>query len=122
MIKSITPGTGITVNNSHSLWPSFYNTISSTGNTLIGQMRYNGNNQAIEVYDGQAWVMMSPAYPTIDLAPHVQAVITWAQNKMADEARIKELAAKHPSVADALQAVAHAGEQVRVVAALVDTE
>jgi hypothetical protein len=42
--------------------------------------------------------------------------------KMAEEARIKELAAKHPTVADALEAVAKAEEQVRIVAALVDVE
>jgi hypothetical protein len=119
MIKSITPGTGITVNNSHSSWPSFYNSIGSTGNNLVGQMRYNGSSQTIEVYDGTAWLTMSPAYPTIDLAPHVQAVVAWAQTKMAEEARIKELAARHPSVADALAAVERAQEQVRVVTALV---
>ena len=38
------------------------------------------------------------------------------------ENRVKELAAKHPSIADALEAVAHAEEQVRIVAALVETE
>ena len=119
MIKNITPGMGITVNNSHSSWPSFYNSIGSTGNNLIGQMRYNVSNQSIEVYDGTAWLMMTPAYPTIELAPHVQVVVTWAQNKMAEESRVRELAAKHPSVADALAAVDRAQEQVRIVAALV---
>lgn len=120
MIKNITPGTGITINNGHMSWPSFYN--SSSSNSLVGQMRYNGSNQNIEVYDGNSWLMMSSAYPTIELAPHVQAVVTWAQTKMAEESRLRELAAKHPSVADALQAVAHAEEQVRIVAALADVK
>ncbi len=119
MIKNISPGTGITINGGHVSWPNFYNTPS--GNSLVGQMRYNGNNQCIEVYDGSSWLAMGTAYPTIDLAPHVQAVVTWAQIKMAEEARIKELAAKHPTVADALEAVKQAEEQVRIVAALVDT-
>jgi hypothetical protein len=119
MIKNITPGAGITVNNSHSSWPSFYNSIGSTGNNLIGQMRYNGSNQNIEVYDGTAWLMMTPAYPTIELAPHVQAVVVWAQGKMAEESRLNELAARHPAVADAVSAVARAEEQLRIVAALV---
>ena len=64
---------------------------------------------------------MGNSYPTIDLAPHVQAVVAWAQIKMAEESRLKELAAKHPTVADALAAVAKAEEQVKIVAALVDT-
>jgi len=120
MIKNITPGTGIHINNGHMSWPSFYNSPSS--NSLVGQMRYNGSNQCIEVYDGNSWLMMNSAYPTIELAPHVQAVVVWAQNKMAEESRLRELAAKHPSVADALDAVAKAEEQVKIVTALVDTE
>jgi len=119
MIKNISPGTGITINGGHASWPSFYNSPSS--NSLVGQMRYNGSNQNIEVYDGNSWLMMGSSYPTIELAPHVQAVVTWAQIKMAEESRLKELAAKHPSVADALEAVKHAEEQVKIVAALVDT-
>lgn len=119
MIKNIIPGSGITVNNSHSSWPSFYNTVGSTGNNLIGQMRYNGSGQYIEVYDGSSWLAMGTAYPTIDLAPHVQAVVAWAQIKMAEETRLRELAAKHPTVADALEALQRAEEQVQIVAALV---
>ncbi len=119
MIKNISPGTGITINGGNASWPSFYN--SPTSNSLVGQMRYNGSNQCIEVYDGSSWLMIGNSYPTIDLAPHVQAVVTWAQIKMAEESRLKALATKHPSVADALAAVEKAEEQLRIVTALVDT-
>jgi hypothetical protein len=119
MIKTINPGTGINVQNNSS-WPSFYNTTSS--NSLVGQVRYNGANQSMEVYDGNSWMLLTSGYPTIELAPDVQAVVTWARNKMTEESRIRELAAKHPTVADALAAVEKAEEQFRVVAALVDTE
>lgn len=122
MIKNITPGPGITINNNHSTWPSFYNTVSSTGNSLVGQLRYNGSSQNLEVYDGNSWLMMNSAYPTIELSPHVQTVVAWAQTKMAEESRIKELAAKHPAVADAVEALKKAEEQVQIVAALVDTK
>jgi hypothetical protein len=60
------------------------------------------------------------SYPQVELSGHVQTVIQWAEKKIAEEARIKELAAKHPSVADALNAVKQAEEQVKIVAALVD--
>ena len=119
MIKNITAGIGVTINHGHVSWPVFYN--SSSSNSLVGQMRYNGGSQCIEVYDGNTWLTMGSAYPTIELAPHVQAVVNWAQIKMAEEARLRELAAKHPAVADALEAVARAEEQVRIVTALVDT-
>lgn len=120
MIKNISTGSGLQVGSNYSNWPSFYNTISGTGNNLLGQVRYNGTSQNFEVYDGMSWLTMTSSYPTIELQPHVQAVVAWAQTKMAEESRLKELAAKHPSVADALAAVKKAEEQVQIVAALVD--
>ena len=122
MIKNITAGLGLTINNNYSSWPSFYNTVSSTGNSLVGQIRYNGSSQNMEVYDGNTWISMSTSHPQVELSGDVQSVVNWARKKMSEEARIQELAAKHPSVADALEAVAKAEEQVRIVAALVDTE
>ena len=122
MIKGLNTGTGLTVNNGYTSWPNFYNNSASNGNTLVGQMRYNESAQCIEVYDGMTWLSMGSSYPTIELAPHVQAVVTWAQTKMAEESRLKALAAKHPTVADALEAVKRAEEQVQIVAALVETE
>jgi hypothetical protein len=119
MIKNITQGTGINITNGHTSWPSFYNSPSS--NSLVGQMRYNGSSQNMEVYDGSSWLTMSPAYPTVELNGEVQAILAWARKKIVDEARVQELAAKHPTVADALEAVKQAEEQVRIVAALVDT-
>jgi hypothetical protein len=121
MIKTINAGTGITVNSGYNTWPSFYNS-PSNGNSLVGQLRYNGSSQNLEVYDGSTWIMMTSMHPTIELTGDVQAVLNWAREKIHEENRIKELAAKHPSVADALQAVTQAEEQVRIVAALVDTE
>lgn len=122
MIKNITPGTGLNVSGNYSNWPSFYNTVSGTGNNLLGQLRYNGSSQNLEVYDGTNWITITSSYPTIDLAPHVQAVVSWAQTKMAEESRLRELATEHPAVADALAALTHAQEQVEIVAALVDTK
>ena len=120
MIKSINGGNGVQINNGHFSWPAFYN--QGSGNSLIGQLRYNGSSQNLEVYDGTTWLMLPTAYPTIELTGEVQAILNWAREKIHEENRVKELAAKHPSVADALEAVAHAEEQVRIVAALVETE
>jgi hypothetical protein len=122
MIKGINTGNGLQVNNGYTTWPQFYNSMQNTGNSLIGSVRYNGSSQNLEVYDGNSWMIMSASYPTVELAPHVQAVVNWAQIKMAEEAKLKELAAKHPTVADAIEAMKRAEEQVRIVAALVDTE
>ena len=120
MIKGVNSGNGIQVNGGYFSWPSFYNSASSTGNSLIGQVRYNGSSQNLEVYDGTSWLMLQTAYPTIELSGEVQSILNWARAKMAEEARSQELAAKHPTVADALQAVARAEEQVKIAVALCD--
>jgi hypothetical protein len=119
MIKNITTGIGLQVSNNYSSWPTFYNTSASIGNTLVGQMRYNGSSQNIEVYDGSAWMTMTGIYPTIELAGDVQAVIHWARTKMSRESELRLLAANNQSVADALAAVEKAQEQLEVVATLV---
>ena len=119
MIKNITVGPGLTITNNYSNWPTFYNNSASANNTLVGQVRYNGSAQCMAVYDGMTWIGMSSAYPTIELSPHVQAAIDWVRIKMAEESRLKELAEKHPAVADALEALKRAEEQVQIVAALV---
>ena len=82
-------------------------------------MRYNGSSQNIEVYDGSAWMLMTGAYPTIELSGDVQAVVNWARTKMAREAELRMLATDNQSVADALAAVEKAQEQLEVVATLV---
>lgn len=122
MIKGVNSGNGVQITGGYISWPQFYNNSSASSNTLVGQVRYNGSSQNFEVYDGSSWLMMANSYPTVELAPEVQSVLNWARMKMAEEARIRELASKYPTVADALEAVKQAEEQVRVVAALVDTE
>jgi hypothetical protein len=118
MIKSINGSNGIVINNGYSNWPQFYN--NNSANTLVGQVRYNGSSACMEVYDGSTWLTMTSSYPTVELSGDVQSVLNWARAKMIEEERIKELAARHDTVADALQAVAKAEEQVKIVAALVD--
>ena len=122
MIKNITTGTGLQVSNNYSSWPSFYNTPGSTGNTLIGQMRYNGSGQNREVYDGSAWMTITGTYPTIELSGDVQAVVNWARTKMAREVELRVLAANNPTVADALAAVEKAQEQLDIVGTLVEVK
>ena len=119
MIKAINAGTGLQVDNGYTNWPSFYNNSASNNNTLVGQVRYNGSIQQMEVYDGMTWLSMSAAFPTVRLSPQVQAVVDWAQRKMAEESRLRDLAEQHPALADALDALHRAQEQVKIVEALV---
>lgn len=122
MIKGVNAGNGLQISNSYTSWPQFYNSVQSTGNSLIGQVRYNGSSQNFEVFDGNSWIMMTASYPTVELAPYVQSVVAWAQTKMAEEARMRELATSNPTVADAVQALKHAEDTVRIVMALCEVK
>lgn len=114
MIRNITAGYGIHVTSNSFGTPYIDSTRPSAG-----MVRYMSNN--LEVYDGNSWIVMQSSYPQVELSSDVQTVVNWAKMKMAEEARIQALAARHPTVADALEAVKQAEEKVRVVAALVDT-
>jgi hypothetical protein len=115
MIKNITNGYGIHIGNNSFSTPYIDMTRPSAG-----LVRYNNNN--LEVYDGNTWMVMQGSYPQIELSSEVQAILGWAYMKMKEESRIQDLARKHTAVADALASVAQAEEQVRVVTALVETE
>lgn len=121
MIKNIATGSGLQISNTYSNWPAFYNSPSSTGNTLIGQVRYNGSSQNMEVYDGVTWLTMTGTYPTIELTGDVQAVLHWARARMAEEAEWEKLAPGNATLQDAIDTLRKAQEQVKILAALIKT-
>lgn len=112
MIRNITGGQGIQV--SGSVYNSPY--VDST-RTSAGMLRYINNN--LEVYDGSSWLPLQSSYPTIELDGVTQEAIQWTRRRMEEEKRILELAAKHPTVADALAAVKKAQEQLDIVVTMV---
>ena len=115
MIKHITPGPGIHIAGTSSSAPYIDMTRSSAG-----MLRYNGGN--LEVYDGSIWVPINVSYPQIELDQRVQEIIHWAEQKMREEEHLKELAAKHPTVADALLARNRAEDAVKIAAVLCNTQ
>lgn len=56
---------------------------------------------------------------SISLSSEGEAIIAWARTKMMEEQRLERLAKENPSVADAVQAVKLAEEQLKMVVALV---
>jgi hypothetical protein len=115
MIRNITAGYGIHIGGGN------YNTpyIDAT-RPSAGMVRYLNNN--FEIYDGSNWMTMQASYPQVELSGEVQSILAWAQGKMAEEARVKELAAKHPTVADALLARDRAEDAVKIAVALCEVQ
>ena len=114
MIKTINAGAGIRIQGNY-----VSATYISMSNASAGMVRYNGNSNNMEVYDGSSWLTLNSAYPIVELDGDVLAVVNWAKEKMNKEAKLRELAQQNKSVADALEAVEKAQEQLDIVAKLV---
>lgn len=117
MIKSIAAGQGVTVSNATSSWPYFNN---YNNNSLVGTVKYDGQTQNIMVYDGTQWLTVPSYYPMVELSPDVHELLQWVKQKRDYDYKIKELAMKNNSVADALHQMNVAKEQLDMLVALSD--
>lgn len=115
MIRNLTAGYGIHVTNN-----SYSTPYIDPNRPSAGMVRYLNNN--LEIYDGSSWMVLQSSYPQVELTNEVQHILNWAREKMAEEEQIKELAAKHPTVADALLARDRAEDAVRIAVALCDVK
>lgn len=80
-------------------------------------IRMNGNN--MEVFNGSTWIQFGST-AEVSLNATAIAALDWCQKKMVEESRIKELATKNVTVADALAKYELAQEQLKVVLALTE--
>jgi hypothetical protein len=114
MIGHISSNPGPWLNGASS--PAHIPTIYDNNKPMQGVMRVvDGKMQA---WDGSEWKTIIPGTAYIDLSEHAKRILAWAEDKMADEARIDHLAKQHPAVADALALVATAQEKLKIVVAL----
>jgi hypothetical protein len=99
-----------------------YPYISSYGNSLgTGNMRFNTQTQNIEVYDGNQWITCSTGSVSVGLNSEAESLLDWARIKRDEELRLAAMAAKHPTVADALDTLKKAQEQLQVATILCET-
>jgi hypothetical protein len=114
----------ITANGSSLLW------VSTGGSTMpyinmnapsSGMMRWNGNNNSIEVFDGSTnlWQPMYGKTADIQLSPQIQAVMNWANQKMAEELEWEKLAVTNEAVKIALESMKKTRQQLDITAKLV---
>lgn len=108
MINSITVVNNVVVYGGNSFMPYV-----NMSNFSAGMVRYNGNNQCLETYDGASWLMITANQATVDLSGSANAAISWAMNKMAEEAELQRMADNHPAVKAAYENMKRAAEQLR---------
>jgi hypothetical protein len=98
MIKSITAqGVYMQVKEGSTMTPYIPTNIGAQG---VGNMRYNTQNQNLEVYDGATWQIFQTTYATVGLSYEAESLLNWAQEKRNEELKYKELIDQHPGIRD----------------------
>jgi hypothetical protein len=97
MIKNISGhGRYIQINGASNVYPY----ISSPGSVNAGQLRYNVNNNNLEVWDGVTWKEISNNYTSIGLNAEAEVLLDWARVKRDEDLKLKSLVEAHPGVRD----------------------
>lgn len=109
MIKGIIAGAMIDVQGGGPV-PYVYGKIDGQG---VGTVLYNTKNQQLEVWDGTAWQQITMSLPTVSLNSSAIEAINWAMTKMAEDAKLEELAKKHPAISAAYENLKRAEEQLK---------
>lgn len=108
MIKGVASGAFIDVVGGTS---SMTYVINNPDNPTQGMVRVNGND--FQVWNNGAWVQIAASYPTVSLNSSAQSAISWAMNKMAEEAALETLSESHPAVKAAYENMKRAAEQLK---------
>lgn len=84
------------------------------GSQGVGNMRFNTNNQSVEVYDGSMWTNLNMGHATVGLNWEAEELLDWARQKRQEELEYKQLAEKHSAIQIALDNLKKAKEQLDV--------
>ena len=110
MIKNIAGSAYITVSGSSPSMPYI-----SPGANGAGMVRYNGNSQQLEVNDGNSWLAINMAYPTIELRHDAVELIEWARLERTKQRLLEERIEQNPSLKKAYESVLRAKENFDIL-------
>jgi hypothetical protein len=88
----------------------------------VGNMRYNPNNQNIEVYDGSTWIILSAHHSNINLSDEAVSLLEWARQKRNEELERERLAETSPAIKDLVNQIKDKEEQIKIVQTLLKEE
>jgi len=86
-----------------------------------GMVRFNTSNQHLEAFDGNIWTRIAENQ-NIGMTGEAVDAIRWARYRMGEDQRLKQLAEKHPGVADAVDQLKRASEQLEIMVQLVNED
>lgn len=118
MIKHILQGRGLTVS---SYGQNYINTPSSSQVSAFGTLRYNPENQNIEVYNGNSWVSISYNVE-VKLDNDTEELLNWVRVERDRIKELERLAKENVTIRDALDKYRNSAEQLKVIETLCKTE
>lgn len=100
MIKSIGGGEYIMVQGGTAISNSLLHSNVQNEVRVTGTIRYNANISQLEVYDGHDWRTFNTSHAAVDLTARAKEILIWAEYKMHEERKLKELMERHPGLRD----------------------
>lgn len=98
MIKSIGGGEYIMVQGGSTTSNSLLHSNVQNELRVTGTIRYNATTVQLEVYDGHDWRTFNTSHAAVDLTAHAKEILGWAEYKMHQERKLKELMERHPGL------------------------
>lgn len=117
MIKSLSSGPGVIVNNGNT--PYIY---VNMGAPSAGMMRYNGNTNNVEVYDGHTWMTMASNHASVELDSDTLSLLAWARKKKNEEMERDLLSVTNPAIKDLINQIEEKEKQILVIQTLIKEE
>lgn len=85
----------------------------------VGNMRYNTSSQNMEVFDGNSWVMLNMAVPSVGLTGEAESLLDWARQKRIEDLELESLAKEHPSIKDLVNDIEKKKDQIKMIKTLI---
>jgi hypothetical protein len=95
MIDYVVGGEYLNVTSNKGAQP--YINMSNT-QPMVGAMAFDSSSQTMKVYDGNSWLTIGGGTATVSLNANAISILQWAEQKMREEASLKALADKHPTI------------------------
>ena len=118
MIKNITSNSRFIQANGGTTTPPYVNMSAPSA----GMIRFNGNTQNTEVYDGVSWLTMPANYATIGLTLDAESAIEWSKQEMQKRAKRERLIKVNPALQKAYEAIVRAEENFDILEKFVEND
>ena len=113
-VRTVLGGVGVNVSGGAMNSAPYINMNSPSA----GLMRYNGNGNNVEVYDGTTWHIMYSSQVHISLDNDTYDLLSWARKKRDEERELERQAAENPTIKDLANKVKLYQDQIKMVQTL----